>query len=62
MTLGQEIEKIRQQRNIPVWQLCVVLDILSEKEYCSIKTGRAQLSVYQKIMLIDFFNCPFERI
>ena len=62
MTLGQEIEKIRQQRNIPVWQLCVVLDILSEREYCSIKTGRAQLSVYQKIMLIDFFQCSFERI
>ncbi len=62
MRLGQEIEKIRQQRNIPVWQLCVALDILSEKEYRSIKTGRAKLSVYQKIMLIDFFQCSFERI
>ena len=59
MTLGQEIEKIRQQRNIPVWHLCNVLNINHETEYDKIKKGKMKLSAYQKIMLVEFFQVYF---
>lgn len=62
MNLGQEIEKIRQQRNIPVWQLCDVLNIDNEQEYHKIINGHIKLSVYQMVMLIEFFKCSFDKI
>ncbi len=59
MTLGQNIEQHRIRHNIPIYYMLDVLDLESEEAYRDIICGCKHLSVYQMIMLMDLFRCPF---
>ena len=58
MTLGQEIERLRLEKNIPIWIMCNCLAITSEIEYDKIIRGNIQPNIYQMIMLTDLFQYP----
>ncbi len=53
MGLGHEIEQVRIAREIPVFHMCDILNISSEKEYHDIVSGHIKLDLYQKIMLVS---------
>ncbi|MBP3544915.1 MAG: hypothetical protein J6J82_01245 [Alphaproteobacteria bacterium] len=62
MTLGREIEKIRCERNIPVWYMCNIFGILTEMEYEDIIHNRVKLTPYQIISFITVFRCPLSSL
>lgn len=62
MTLGQEIEKIRCERNIPVWYMCNIFGILTEIEYRNIIYHHVKLNTYQIICFIAEFRCPLSSL
>ncbi|MBE6457709.1 MAG: hypothetical protein E7011_02800 [Alphaproteobacteria bacterium] len=53
MSVGQKIEKIRLEQNIPVFKMCDILAITSQAEYHKIINGRISLTIYQRIMFIS---------
>lgn len=52
MDIGSRIEQIRQERGIPVHQMCDNLAVCSEREYHKIITGQVPLTVFQQILVI----------
>lgn len=52
MRIGQQMEQIRQKKNIPVFIICNALNLITEMEYHNIKTGRIQPTAYQMIMFM----------
>ena len=49
--IGADIERIRQERNIPLISMCNCLDVL-ESDYYKIVGGESKISIYQIIMFI----------
>ena len=62
MTLGQEIEKLRREHNIPIWYMCNVFDVLTEIEYHNIIKNHVHLTIFQLISVIETFRCPLSRL
>ena len=60
MTLGQEIERLRSEKNIPICVICNSLAISSEFEYDKIVRNHIRPNIYQMIMLTDLFQCPIK--
>lgn len=60
MRIGQYIEYIRQKQNIPVFQMCDILMLVSELEYDDIKKGRIKPTVVQMIMFVAATHCPLD--
>ena len=62
MRPGFEIERVRVARNIPVWKMCWIMGLTSEREYHDIVCGRVRPTNLQMIMLIDALHCAFSSI
>lgn len=60
MQVGQYIEYIREKQNIPVFQMCNILMLVSELEYDDIKKGRIKPTVLQSIMFVAATRCPID--
>lgn len=52
MHIWQNLEQIRTEKQIPVFQMCNILAIADEYEYHKITHGQTSLTTYQKIMLV----------
>ena len=52
MDIGLRIEQIRQERGIPVHQMCTNLAIGSDIEYHKIISGQVNPTVFQQILVI----------
>ena len=61
MTLGQEIEIIRRECNLPMRVVCDIFNT-TEGEYHQITTGRRRPTVFQLIMFIDATRRPLNSI
>ena len=57
MTLGQEIEQIRRDKNIPIWHMCNLLGFSTESEFQRFIHGDLEISVCQLIMFMDTMRC-----
>ena len=51
---GRDIEKFRQEHNLPIFIMCNVLGIVAELEYHKIITRRKYLTVFQQISFVEF--------
>ena len=61
MTLGNEIEQIRQKCNMPLFIVYSIFDT-DENGYHQIVIGRQKPTVYQLIMFIDSTHHPMKCI
>ena len=61
MTLGNEIEQIRQKCNMPLFIAYSIVDT-DENGYHQIVIGRQKPTVFQLIMFIDSTHHPMKRI
>lgn len=52
MKIGTRIENFRKKNNLPVYAMCNILGITTEKEYYNICTGRTELTTCQKCIFI----------
>ncbi len=63
MTLGQEIEILRQQRGYSITHMCNILDVSPRQYHWIINTRTVcPLSIYQQICLIDGTQHYFKTI
>lgn len=60
MKIGHKIERLRQERNIPLYVMCDIMAIPSEAAYSDIVRGNTEPTIYQLVMLVIFFSNPLE--
>ncbi len=61
MTLGAEIEKIRQQSNLPLYVVYAIFDT-DERGYHNIVIGRQIPTIFQLILFIDTTHVAMQTI
>ncbi|MBE6461918.1 MAG: hypothetical protein E7006_03715 [Alphaproteobacteria bacterium] len=62
ISLGREIEQVRKQKKIPIWCICNVMNLKSEREYDDLIHNRFSPSVMQLIMLTELMEHGFESV
>ena len=60
MKIGHKIERLRQERNIPLYVMCDIMAISGEAAYIDIVRGNTEPTIYQLVMLVIFFSNPLE--